>query len=355
MSADYDLLKSDSLGSGGYGSVIMAVHKKTGEKVAAKVISTGRMKVAAIEREVKVMRKLQHPNIIRLLDAASSEKDQRYFIYMELAPKGELFSRVVNSGSLTEPQAARYLKQIMGAVGYMHSQGVVHRDLKLENVLLDNGDNCKVCDFGLAHTYEMGNDGRPTLTKLTEVCGSKSYCAPEVLAHSGGYNGFPMDVWSCGICLFAMIAGFFPLDEATGADWRYERVKMAASQRFSATHTIFGFYERECPVSQACSDLIDGMLTISAENRLTVEQVFRAPWTHAEGELPAKVAMDVETPVYRGLSAASQMSREQIEALLANEQEAPPSPVYRGGPALGPPPGLSRQNCKFCADFHLEE
>jgi len=231
----------------------------------------------------------------------------------------------------------------------------VHRDLKLENVLLDNGDNCKVCDFGLAHTYEMGNDGRPTLTKLTEVCGSKSYCAPEVLAHSGGYNGFPMDVWSCGICLFAMIAGFFPLDEATGADWRYERVKMAASQRFSATHTIFGFYERECPVSQACSDLIDGMLTISAENRLTVEQVFRAPWTHAEGELPAKVAMDVETPVYRGLSAASQMSREQIEALLANEQEAPPSPVYRGGPALGPPPGLSRQNCKFCADFHLEE
>lgn len=221
MSADYDLLKSDSLGSGGYGSVIMAVHKKTGEKVAAKVISTGRMKVAAIEREVKVMRKLQHPNIIRLLDAASSEKDQRYFIYMELAPQGELFSRVVSGGNLTEPQAARYLKHIMGAVGYMHSQGVVHRDLKLENVLLDNGDNCKVCDFGLAHMYEMGNDGRPTLTKLTEVCGSKSYCAPEVLAHSGGYNGFPMDVWSCGICLFAMVAGFFPLDEATGADWRY--------------------------------------------------------------------------------------------------------------------------------------
>jgi len=277
---------------------------------------------------------------------------------MELAPKGELFSRVVNSGNLTEPQAARYLKQIMSAVGYMHSQGVVHRDLKLENVLLDSGDNCKVCDFGLAHTYEMGNDGRPILTSLTEVCGSKSYCAPEVLAggsNSGGYNGFPMDVWSCGICLFAMIAGFFPLDEATGADWRYERVRMAASQRFSATHTIFGFYDRECPVSRGCSDLIDGMLTISAENRLTIEQILAAPWAVGGGEAMPNETMDVDIPVYRGLSAANQMSREQIEAMLANEQEAPPSPVYRGGPALGPPPGLARQNCKFCADFHLEE
>merc|ERR550514_1318878 len=157
---------------------------------------------------------------------------------MELAQDGELFSRVINAGSLSEEQARPYFKQLMEAVAYLHSQGVVHRDLKLENVLLAN-DKCKVCDFGLAHVYESDGAGGFKLSSLREVCGSKSYCAPEVL-EGRGYDGFPTDVWSCGICLFAMLAGFFPLDEASGADWRFERVKMAASAHSSVTHTIFG-------------------------------------------------------------------------------------------------------------------
>jgi serine/threonine protein kinase len=179
------------------------------------------------------------------------------------------------------------------------------------------------------------------------VCGSKSYCAPEVL-EGLGYDGFPMDVWSCGICLFAMLAGFFPLDEATGADWRYERVKMASSQRCSATHSIFGFYERACPLTQSCSDLIDGCLNINPMNRFTVDQVLDSPWFK---NIKGKDSMDIERPIYRG--ATANLTREQLAAMLA--EEAPQSPVYRGGPALGPPPLLARQHCKFCADFHHEE
>jgi len=345
MSGEFEILK-ESLGAGGYGSVIKAVHKKTGQKVAAKVISTHRMKASAVLREVTVMKKMKHDNIIGMLQ--HEEKDHNHLIYMELAEGGELFSRVINSGMLKEEEAMKYFGQLMSAVAYMHSQGVVHRDLKLENVLLDAKDNCKVCDFGLAHMYDMTKDGKPILVTLQEVCGSKSYCAPEVLAGLG-YDGFPMDVWSCGICLFAMLAGFFPLDEATGADWRYERVKMASSQRYSATHTIFGFYERACPLTQKCTDLIDGCLSINPENRLSVQDVLASPWlTNPKGK---DNVMDMDRPVYRGMSA--NVTREQLQAML--EQEQPQSPVYRGGPALAPPPLLARQNCKFCADFHIEE
>merc|ERR1719502_2532434 len=181
---------------------------------------------------------------------------------MELAPGGELFSRVIDAGTLKEDEARPYFKQLMESVAYMHSMGVVHRDLKLENVLLKD-DKCKVCDFGLAHVFEPdAAGGINTSVMLREVCGSKSYCAPEVL-EGRGYVGFPTDVWSCGICLFAMLAGFFPLDEASGADWRFERVKLAAASGMSVTHTIFGFYERRCMLSQEVTDLIDGMLIIN--------------------------------------------------------------------------------------------
>ena len=113
----------------------------------------------------------------------------------------------------------------------------------------DGGDMCKICDFGLAHRYEV--DGTGVILKpkpLKETCGSKSYAAPEVL-DGRGYDGCEADVWSCGICLFAMLAGFFPLDEASGADWRFERVKLAMQSRMSATRTIFSFYERPCNLS----------------------------------------------------------------------------------------------------------
>ena len=88
----------------------------------------------------------------------------------------------------------------------MHGAKRTFNDLKLENVLLDGKDVCKICDFGLAHLYDTVN-GKVQVTALREVCGSKSYCAPEVLAQDrgGGYEGFPADVWSCGICLFAML------------------------------------------------------------------------------------------------------------------------------------------------------
>ncbi|KAL3907923.1 MAG: hypothetical protein SGPRY_009996 [Prymnesium sp.] len=142
---------------------------------------------------------------------------------------------------------------------------------------------------------------------LIETCGSKSYAAPEVL-EGRGYDGFAADVWSCGIvrfhtllvcalavmlagshtrfftwqCLFAMLAGFFPLDEATGSDWRFERVKLATSNNVSATRTIFGFYERPCELSQSVVNLIDGMLSTAPPRRLRDSDVLESAWMVGE-------------------------------------------------------------------------
>merc|ERR1719326_2393085 len=103
------------------------------------------MKLSAIKKEVDLMAKLSHPYIIGL--RGQEQHGKNYVVFMELAAGGELFSRVINAGALTEEEARPYFTQLLQAVQYMHQQGVVHRDLKLENVLLDAQNNCKVCDF----------------------------------------------------------------------------------------------------------------------------------------------------------------------------------------------------------------
>jgi len=335
---DFVLDTQSELGSGGYGKVVTAKNKSTGELVACKIISSSRMKTTAIQKEVDMMKKLQHPSIVGLRAHIADGKYQ--YIFMELATGGELFSRVISSGSLQEHEAAPYFKQLIEAVAYMHSMGVVHRDLKLENVLMDARDSCKVCDFGLAHDYlrDGGKLEENRQTLLREVCGSKSYCAPEVLAGLG-YDGMPTDVWSCGICLFAMLAGFFPLDEASGSDWRFERVKMTAAAGQSVTHAIFGFYDRPCMLSKVVTDLIDGMLAIDPQRRLTVSEILSNPW------LGMKPAPEGTYNTYRGMQNFNG-DADALRNLLAQESDTPMQPLYRGGAygsAPEPPPMLGKQ------------
>ena len=345
----FALQNANVLGSGGYGKVVIAKDNVTGENVAAKIISTSRMKMTAIQKEVDLMEQLDHPNIIGL--RGKEQMGKTMVIFMELANHGELFSKVIDAGSLTEDEARPFFRQLMEAVSYMHGKGVVHRDLKLENILLDASDVAKVCDFGLAHVYKKNPP-----ESLREVCGSKSYCAPEVL-EGRGYDGFPTDVWSCGICLFAMLAGFFPLDEASGADWRFERVKLAAQSGCSVTHTIFGFYERECTLSRGVTDLIDGMLVIHPSNRLTVDQVLQSPWCNGIAVGDSNAA----SPVYRSYNAGqfNASDADALRAMIAQESEEPMRPVYRGlassGPPPAPPPPLRKQEMMFCAEFHEPE
>ena len=142
-------MHTTQLGSGGYGKVVHAIQTATGERVAAKLIPLSRMKRHAVEKEVKLMGLLREcPYVVGL--RGLSEDARTYVIYMDLAEHGELFSRVIEKGSLQEHEAQPWFLQLVLAVQHMHAHGVVHRDLKLENILLDGQDLCKVCDFGLA-------------------------------------------------------------------------------------------------------------------------------------------------------------------------------------------------------------
>jgi len=336
---------SDQLGAGGYGVVVRATDTESGEKVAAKMIDKRKMKRDAIEKEVMLMKMMVHPYVIAV--RGEVEQEASTYIFMELANKGELFGRVISSGSLKEEEARPYFIQLMEALKYMHVKGIAHRDLKLENVLISSNekgeDVCKVCDFGLAYRYEVDGNGKVLKGRpLTETCGSKSYAAPEVL-EGKGYDGFDADVWSCGICLFAMLAGFFPLDEATGADWRFERVKLATQNGMSAARTIFSFYERPCQLSRPVVDMIDGMLSVNPNRRLKVDDVLQSMWVIDE-----KITSDYneeymydEAPRYRGMAGGFDPNS---MGAYGGQQDV--APLYRGAPVgvIAEKPGLMRQN-----------
>lgn len=357
-------LHDSELGAGGYGVVVRATDTKTGEEVAAKMIDKRKMRADAIEREIRLMKLLKHQYIIALLGEADMER--HILIFMELAAAGELFSRVISAGSLREEEARPYFQQLLEGVQFMHGVGVAHRDLKLENVLLarapDGSNVCKICDFGLAHRYEADGAGKVLKPKpLKETCGSKSYCAPEVL-DGRGYDGFDADSWSCGICLFAMLAGFFPLDEATGADWRFERVKLATQSGMSTARTIYSFYDRPCILSPLAVGLIDGMLTVVPSRRLKVGDVLDSPWftekiqamdwSQSYDEAP-RYRGQVGTPDLSGMSAQEAMAA--LEAAAGGQgQGYGYGPVYRGG-AIAQPPGLAKQQALFCPDIHLAD
>uniref|UniRef100_A0A7S2N421 Protein kinase domain-containing protein n=1 Tax=Haptolina brevifila TaxID=156173 RepID=A0A7S2N421_9EUKA len=268
--SSFEIDLSSMLGSGSYAKVYAGRSVSTGKRVAAKVISTSSMTTSAIEKERSLMARIDHCHIIRLL--GSEDRGRDTVLYMELADAGTLFGRVTSNGCLSEAEARPYMSQLMSAVGYLHGEGIVHCDIKLENILLDAKDQIKLSDFGLAHAFVRQSEGRkPAETHLTKIQGSKSYCAPEVLRGTG-YHGYAADIWSCGVCCFAMHAGFFPLEEASDSDWRFIRLEQVDSDR-SSTAVIFGFYERECTLSQDVIDLIDGMMALEPCRRPTAERL----------------------------------------------------------------------------------
>merc|ERR1719473_1903460 len=214
----YQIDQGRRYGEGGYGATFRCVERSTNKECAVKVIDTRKMGLAGIQKECLIMSRLSHPNIIAIYDHARGGrgKEHLYFIYMECASGGELFDQLTTAGgSLGEERSRGYMQQMVKAIAFCHTHGVAHRDIKLENVLLNAEGAIKVIDFGLAHVYHTAADGTPDRSvPLHEQCGSKSYAAPEVMAASRaagrGYDGYAADVWSLAVSLFAMLAGFFP-------------------------------------------------------------------------------------------------------------------------------------------------
>ena len=197
------------LGHGTFAKVYHARNLQSGKSVAMKVVSKEKViqvgMMEQIKREISVMKMVQHPNIVELHEVMAS-KSKIYFA-MELVRGGELFSRIAK-GRLREDVARVYFQQLISAIDFCHSRGVYHRDLKPENLLLDEEGNLKVTDFGLsAFTEHLKQDGL-----LHTTCGTPAYVAPEVIGKKG-YDGAKADLWSCGVILYVLLAGFLPFQD----------------------------------------------------------------------------------------------------------------------------------------------
>ncbi|XP_047973539.1 CBL-interacting serine/threonine-protein kinase 20-like [Salvia hispanica] len=198
------------LGQGAFAKVHHARSLKTGLSVAIKIIDKEKiMKVGLIDqitREISVMRLVKHPNVVHLYEVLAS-KSKIYFI-MEYVRGGELFNMVAK-GRLKEDAGRRYFQQLVAAMDFCHSRGVYHRDLKPENLLLDEQGSLKITDFGLSALIDSKrHDGL-----LHTTCGTPAYVAPEVI-NKRGYDGVKADIWSCGVILFVLLAGYLPFHDS---------------------------------------------------------------------------------------------------------------------------------------------
>mmetsp|Transcript_48544 Transcript_48544/g.152251 ORF Transcript_48544/g.152251 Transcript_48544/m.152251 type:complete len:868 (-) Transcript_48544:170-2773(-) len=247
-----------TLGEGAYGKVKLGTHRLTGEMVAIKTFEkskltepTARKRVA---REVRILKALCHPNIIRLFEVVDAP--YRQLLIMQYSSGGDLCKYVRENRRLHESEASRLFAQIVDGLQYCHSCGIVHRDVKLDNLLMDQDKNIKIVDFGFSVSFKPGQ-------RLRKACGSPSYAAPEIVARKP-YLAPCVDVWSTGVVLFAMVCGYFPFQGANSQ----ELCRKIMKGKF------------ECPtfMSSECRDLVRRMLNIDPARRITFEECSQHVW-----------------------------------------------------------------------------
>ncbi|XP_073524916.1 serine/threonine-protein kinase SIK1 [Phyllobates terribilis] len=251
----YDI--GGTLGKGNFAVVKLARHRVTNTQVAIKIIDKTQLDRANLEkiyREVQILKRLRHPHIIRLYQVMET-KDMIYIV-TEYAKNGELFDYLTVRGRLSEEEARVKFLQILSAVEYCHSQNIVHRDLKTENLLLSEAMDVKLADFGFGNFYM---EGRP----LNTWCGSPPYAAPEVFLGKE-YEGPLLDVWSLGVVLYVLLCGSFPFDGPN---------LPAVRQRVLDGRFRIPYY-----MSQDCESLLRRMLVVDPGKRLSIAQIRQHRW-----------------------------------------------------------------------------
>lgn len=259
------------LGDGAYGSVRKITHRVTGEERAVKVIHKKTLR-SEKEREtffneVSVLRALDHPNILKVYEFYQDDKN--YYLITEMCTGGELFDRIINSGSFNEAKAAEYMRQILSVLSYCHERNIVHRDLKPENFLLDSpalDANLKVIDFGTAVFFSEGQ-------LLDEKIGTPYYIAPEVLRRS--YNE-KCDVWSAGVNLYIFLAGYPPF----GGNTDEAILKKISLGKFSFPSPEWD------TISFDAKDFISKLLTFEPSQRVSAREALSHPWMENASRTP---------------------------------------------------------------------
>jgi serine/threonine protein kinase len=240
-----------------------------------------------VEREKKALSTLIHPNIVKLFEIIEDDdKDATYLIF-EYVSGGELFNYIVSNGRLTETVARKFLRQIVSALEYCHFNLIVHRDLKPENLLLDENNNIKITDFGLANFI--------TPNKFQTFCGSLHYAAPEIL-QGHNYGGPPVDVYALGIILYSLVNGHQPFD---------------AQNPFEMIKRINQGLHFEYAVSKELRDLIGKMLMMDPKKRITLEEMRTHPWILKDFKEPPVTFV----PKFKSINSIDEEIMKEIVAL----------------------------------------
>ena len=276
-----DYIIKETLGKGTFSVVKLGEQEKTKQKVAIKILDKEKIKtkedLTRIQREIKILSMLEHPNIIKTYTI--SETPKKYYIIMEYCEGGELFDYIVEKERLKESEASIFFYQLINALEYIHSKGIAHRDLKPENLLLSqNKKSIKIIDFGLSNFFENGNNC------LETPCGSPSYASPEII-RGEVYDGFKIDIWACGIILFAMLCGYLPFDD----DEEEEKVEQDDKKYFSQSNVggeeksednevlfqkiLDGKIDFPDYLSDMAIDLIQKMLVVKPDDRIEISDI----------------------------------------------------------------------------------
>lgn len=272
---DYIIIKE--LGSGSTAKVVLAFDKNTEKRVAIKIIKRKNCGIAPLEspdsksdtskesiksgfnderifREVIISSLLDHPHITKLLDFIYSEV--HFFLIFEYVKGKQLFDVILKETRISDEKARKYFRQIVSAVDYIHKNSIVHRDLKIENIIIDMNDNIKVLDFGLSNFYD-------NKMFLKTSCGSLYFAAPELLqGHT--YMGPEIDVWSLGVILYVMLCGKVPFDDESARELQ-NKIKEAK-------------YSFNVSISKDAEKLISGMITVDPAERVSLDQVMKSKW-----------------------------------------------------------------------------
>lgn len=260
-----------TLGEGEFGKVKLGWRKdgKLPSQAAIKLIKrdsipTGSEKESKIYREITALKRLRHPNIVRLVEVL--QNDKYIGIVLEYASGGELFDYILDHRYLKESLACRLFAQLVSGVDYMHSKGIVHRDLKLENLLLDKHKNIIITDFGFVNSFQNPNNDF-----MKTSCGSPCYAAPELVVSSEPYEGKKVDIWSCGVILYAMLAGYLPFDD----DPQNPDGTNIARLYHYITHTPLTFPEYIQPTPR---DLLRRILVANPNRRINLKDIRSHRW-----------------------------------------------------------------------------
>ncbi|KAE9595114.1 hypothetical protein Lal_00041410 [Lupinus albus] len=308
----YELVKD--IGSGNFGVARLMRNKHTKELVAMKFIERGHKIDENVAREIINHRSLRHPNIIRFKEVVLTPT--HLGIVMEYAAGGELFDRICNAGRFSEDEARYFFQQLISGVCYCHSMQICHRDLKLENTLLDGSPapRLKICDFGYSKSSLLHSRPKSTV-------GTPAYIAPEVFSRRE-YDGKMADVWSCGVTLYVMLVGAYPFEHQEDPKNFRKTINLIMAVQYKIPDYVH--------ISQDCRHLLSRIFVANPVRRVTIKEIKSHPWFLKN--LPRELTEMAQAVYYRKENPTfSLQSIEDIMNIVEEAKTPPPVSQSIGG------------------------